>query len=81
MGNQFKLRIAPDGEVTAIYDDILAGLLKEGAARIERASFVEPPPTGDGWLATMSDGTVLGPFSLRKEALEAEVGYLEEKMF
>ena len=33
-----------------------------------------------GWLATMNDGTKIGPFRLRETALAAEVDYLERQL-
>lgn len=69
-----------DGIMTFIYSDENVDLLKEGESTIERVSNVEPVP--GGWKAYMlEDGAVLGPFKLRSEALEAEIKYLEEKMF
>ena len=81
MDNLFKLAIAPDGVVTAIYSDSLADLLSEGRTEIKRASAVEPTQDGTGWLATMTDGSILGPFKLRSAALAAEVEYLEARLF
>jgi hypothetical protein len=76
-----RLAITPSGTVSAIHDDELAGLFGEGTVRISRASMVEP--TADGqWTAEMvADGTVLGPYKLRSEALAAERDWLEERMF
>ena len=88
-----KLAIETDGTITAIHDDALAPLYLEGRADITRASSVEPhrwiefePATCHqsesitGWLATMNDGTKLGPYRLRSEALAAEVAYLEKQL-
>ena len=61
------------------------------ADRLEKPAMVEPvdpfqrrvlngleiPP----WTAAMNDGTLLGPYRLREEALRAEVKYLEAKLF
>lgn len=63
------------GRITAIYSDALADLMAEGESSVERASNVEPAP--GGWTATMKDGTILGPFPLRGDALAAEVEYLK----
>jgi hypothetical protein len=69
------------GKVTAIYSDDLADLAgKASHVEIRRASAVEPTPEGQ-WTATMNDGTVLGPYRLRSEALAAEVQYLDSKLF
>lgn len=69
------------GKVTAIYSDDLAGLIdKATSVQVRRASAVEPSEDG-GWTATMTDGTVLGPYRLRQTALDEEVKYLESKLF
>ena len=79
--NKLKAKISADGKtMTLIYDDKLAPLLKEGKATITRVSNIEPDPAG-GWTATMLDGTKLGPYTLRQQALDAEIVYLEEKLF
>ena len=77
----FKLLIKADGEITAIYSDRLAEFFAEGKAETTRASHVEPK--GTEWTADMSPlgGPILGPFALRQEALDAEVRWLEEKLF
>ncbi|MDP1711986.1 MAG: hypothetical protein Q8K86_05965 [Candidatus Nanopelagicaceae bacterium] len=74
-----KISVAPDGTCRFIYADELRPLLQEGAAKIARASHVEP--TEDGrWTADMSPsgGPVLGPFERRDVALAEEVKWLEE---
>ena len=75
------LRIAPDGEIMFIYNDDLAGLLTLGQAEISRASHVEPEPAG-GWAADMSPvaGPKLTGFTLRSEALAAEVEWLNREV-
>lgn len=75
------LSIENGGVITAIYNDDLEPLMAQAKiCAIERASHVEP--TSDAkWAATMTDGTVLGPYTLRSEALAAEVAYLESKLF
>ncbi|HWY36776.1 MAG TPA: hypothetical protein VNX68_19175 [Nitrosopumilaceae archaeon] len=75
-----KLAIDEKGIVTFIYDDELSDLCSEGSSEIKRVSNVEPDPMG-GWSATMLDGIKLGPYPLRNQALEAEVKYLEAKLF
>ena len=76
-----KILIELDGTVKFIYDDILSDLCNQGSTEIKRVSNVEPDPLG-GWSATMLDsGIKLGPFSLRQKALDAEIEYLEAKLF
>jgi hypothetical protein len=82
MKDSFTFSVDTDGTLHCIYDDCLADLFKEGQTTITRASHVEP--TADGqWTADMSPsgGPVLGPFPLRQTALDAEVAWLEEKLF
>ena len=74
--NALKLLVEPSGEIVAIYSDAFADLCEAGRADIARASSVEP--ASGGWIATMNDGTKLGPFRLRETALAAEVDYLEQ---
>lgn len=65
--------------ITGIYDDKLLPLIKEGKATTKRVSNVEPGE--GGWIATMLDGTKLGPFESRAEALDEEVNYLNQVLF
>lgn len=78
---ELRVAIKPDGEVSFIYDDRLAGLLDEGEAVTRRASYVEP--CGKGWTADLVpvNGPVLGPFKLREDALAAERQWLLENLF
>ena len=70
--------VRPDGTVDFLYEDGLRPLLELGSATITRASHVEPTPDG-WWTADLSPrgGPVLGPFTLRQEALDAERAWLE----
>lgn len=77
---EFVLGTDAEGNLTFIYDDSLEFLKGLGKFSIKRASHVEP--TEDGrWTADMLDGTVLGPFDLRKDALSVEVDYLKTALF
>ena len=70
--------VSPDGTVEFLYEDGLRPLLGLGPATITRASHVEP--TADGrWTADLSPrgGPLLGPFTLRQDALDAERIWLE----
>lgn len=71
--------IAPNGDMTFIYNDDLRPLMEQGDAVITRASHVEPTPGGE-WTADMGpvNGPTLGPFTTRSEALSTEVAWLEE---
>jgi hypothetical protein len=73
------ISIASDGEIRFIHDDALAPLLELGESSVSRASHVEPTPDGREWTADLSpvSGPVLGPFSLRADALAAERAWLE----
>ena len=71
-----QLVIATGGTVRCIYDEVF-DLTQLGAAQITRASHVEPDDDGH-WFADLSplDGPLLGPFTRRSEALDAEVAWL-----
>ena len=70
----------PDGTARAIYSDEAAPVMEAiGTVTTRRASHVEPLP-GGGWGADLGPvgGPVLGAYRTRREALEAEVRWLEE---
>jgi hypothetical protein len=78
----FALKVNRDGTLVGIYDDELQPLFTElGQPIIRRASHVEPTKDGQ-WTADMGPigGPVLGPFSLRGEALQAERAWLERRL-
>jgi len=79
---ELNLRVAPDGTLTAIYDDALAPLFAQGDTRIKRASYVEPNSDGR-WTADLAPvgGPTLGPFDLRQDALHAELDWLRVNLF
>lgn len=72
--------IGPDGLIKFVYDDELEPLLQLGQSAIHRASHVEP--TSLGWTADLSPsgGPSLGPFPLRRQALQAELSWLGERL-
>jgi hypothetical protein len=72
-----QLVVGPLGRVRAIYSELI-DLDTLGRPAITRASQVEPDSTGC-WHADLRPvgGPVLGPYSLRSQALEAEVAWLE----
>ncbi len=74
-----NINITTDGELRFIYADGLQPLLELGMPQVRRASHVEPNKDGR-WTADMSpvSGPVLGPFTLRREALAAETNWLSE---
>jgi hypothetical protein len=72
------LVVLEDGRIDTLWDDRLAPVLRAlGRVSIRRASHVEPTPDG-AWTADLgpSGGPVLGPFPLRRHALEAERDWL-----
>jgi len=71
-----ELVIETDGTIRCLYEETL-DLSSLGSVRIERGSHVEPDSAGR-WFADLSpvDGPLLGPFSRRSEALEAEARWL-----
>ena len=77
--SSLKLKIS-NGKIQAVYSDALVSLIALGSSEIRRASFVEP--CAGGWQADLSpfSGPVLGPFTLRSEALTAEIAFLERNI-
>lgn len=72
-----ELLIEVSGRVRCVYSEEL-DLGQLGQLSIRRGSHVEP--TADGqWTADLSpvNGPVLGPFTMRTEALAAEVAWLQ----
>ena len=71
------------GRMEFIYTDNLAPLLDEGDATVQRVSHVEPSCVDGrhGWTADMTpvDGPVLGPFTTRADALDAEHVWLQRE--
>jgi hypothetical protein len=72
-----QLIVRPGGRIHCLYDEVI-DLPTLGTAAIVRASHVEPDDEGCWW-ADLSPvhGPVLGPFTLRSEALQAEHRWLE----
>ena len=69
--------ISPNGSLSFVWDDQLQPFCDLGRPAISRASHVEPTAVGL-WTADLgpSCGPVLGPFTLRAAALEAERDWL-----
>lgn len=74
-----QLVVAPKGVVRCVYAEEI-DLAALGILTITRASHVEPDDHGR-WFADLSpvQGPLLGPFSLRTEALQAEYAWLDLK--
>lgn len=74
------ITISPSGALRFVYSDSLAPMLELGQPTIRRASHVEPEPGGRSWQADLSpvSGPVLKGFSLRQDALDAEVAWLRK---
>ena len=70
------LVIETDATVCCLYAEAF-DISSLGEVRIERGSHVEPDDQGR-WFADLSpvDGPLLGPFSKRSDALEAEACWL-----
>lgn len=72
------IHVSADGKLTFVYDDDCAELLREGNAQVTRASRIEPwGQQGGEWFAEIYGGPTLGPFALRREAIAAEVAWIE----
>jgi hypothetical protein len=75
------LKIDSDGNIQCLYADSLHALGK--VKDVARASHVEPNPDG-GWDVTLTDdprngeykGAFIGNYPTRREALEAEVSFI-----
>ena len=75
------LKIDKDGNIHCMYEDSLHAMGKVKA--VARASHVEPS-LDDGWDVTLSDdprngeykGAFIGNYPTRREALEAEVAFI-----
>jgi hypothetical protein len=72
-----QLVVGPTGRIRAIYSEVI-DLAVLGRSAIVRASQVEPDGAGR-WHSDLRPvgGPVLGPYSVRSQALEAEVAWLE----
>ena len=71
-----QLLIEPSGNCRCVYSEAI-DVRQIGTINIRRGSHVEP--TSEGlWTADLTpvSGPVLGPFSTRTEALDAEVAWL-----
>jgi hypothetical protein len=73
-----ELLVLPTGALRGIYDEALDWRAL-GYVSIRRASYVEPDATGR-WFADLSPagGPRLGPFTLRSQALAAEIDWLSQ---
>jgi hypothetical protein len=71
------LIIESGGQARCIYDETIA-LQSLGRLNVQRASHVEPNETGE-WFADLSpvNGPLIGPFTMRSDALVAERAWLE----
>ena len=73
-----QLVVQPTGQVRCLYGEAV-DLAALGTLHVQRASHVEPDAHGR-WTADLRhvDGPLLGPFTLRSEALAAEQRWLEQ---
>ena len=73
-----ELLITAQGIVRALYTEAIP-IHVFGSVQIERASHVEPDAAGNWWADLQpSQGPVLGPFTYRSEALQAERDWLTQ---
>ena len=69
-----------DGSLQFVWSDDLSALVGEGQASIRRVSDVEPDAHGRWWADLgRVGGPVLGPFSKRGAAVEAELEWLNNR--
>ena len=72
-----NLVVSPRGQIRCIYDESI-DLAQLGTLFITRASSVEPDAEGQWWADLgFVDGPLLGPFTMRSQALAAERDWLE----
>lgn len=73
-----EIIIQTNGSASCIYSEAIP-VRELGQVTISRASHVEPTTDGK-WTADLTpvDGPVLGPFSDRSQALDAEITWLRE---
>lgn len=94
MGKELVVTFGSQGDFAFVYEDAenvcgedVEQLLNLGDSVTKRASHVEPSRVRNGltelsaWTADMSPvgGPILGPFSLRREALKAERDWLRDE--
>lgn len=78
--------IEPDGTVTGLYSDALAGALRGiGPLDVRRASSLEFDNGLQGWVVEFAEpadvaGVRVGPFRLREEAARYERAYLDVRL-
>lgn len=79
-GQELEIFINEDGSLQFVHDDDLAALFDSDESETKRASHVEP--CRGGWTADLTPvgGPVLGPFTTRKAALDAELAWLAREM-
>lgn len=73
-----KLRVRNDGSITCVYTDAL-DLRALGKLVVRRASTVEFDHERQMWRAVLTDGTLVGEFVQREDAIRAEIELLEQR--
>ena len=68
-----------DGEIGCLYTDDI-GFSDIGCLNVRRASHIKFDNVVQKWTVVLVDGTNLGYFKTRKDALTAEVGYLNRRI-
>jgi hypothetical protein len=73
-----EIHIDAAGVVRFVWDDALAELMGEGAARVKRASMIRWTPAG--WVSCVwgeVGDDYLGPFALYEDAIAAERAWIQ----
>jgi hypothetical protein len=73
------IAVEPDGTFKCLYTEEI-DLRELGALTTERASHVEPNNETGLWEVRLASGQYIGARPTRKEALEFEVRYLQERL-
>lgn len=73
-----KIIVEKDGNIRFMYSDDFCDLMDEGKYKVCRVSHVEP--CDGGWSADLTpiNGPILGPYKKRKDALDAEIEWINE---
>jgi len=76
--NRFVLCVTEYGDLVGLYDDLLCDI---GVAKsIYRASNIEWDNNRLAWMVFFPDGSTIGPYKLRRDALNAERELIETNL-
>lgn len=79
MPKEIVLLLRADGKIEGLWNDIIPWT-ELGHCEVTRASSVEFNPEEQKWEVILADGTLVGKWPSREEAIEQEISYLQERM-